>query len=235
MLIIPAVDIKNGKCVRLTQGKPETAIVYQDNPIKAALYWQEKGARYLHIVDLDGAFNGKTVNSDLIKEMLSALHISAEIGGGIRTQEDIENYLQAGADRIVLGTQAVTEDGFLEKAVAVFGDKIAVAIDASGGKVAIEGWTKTTDTSILDLASKVQNIGVKTIIYTDTRTDGTLKGPNFKGIEEFIKTVRINVIISGGISTISDIQRIKALEPEGIIIGKALYTGKIKPEELWNG
>lgn len=238
MVIIPAVDIKNGKCVRLTQGKADTAIVYQDSPVKAAMHWQENGAKYLHIVDLDGAFTGNTINFEIIKNIFSAISIPAQIGGGIRTLKDIEKYIELGTDRVILGTQAIKEPDFLKKAYNAFGNKIAVAIDASYGKIVIEGWVETTNISALDLADKVQTIGIKTVIYTDTTTDGTLKGPNFMGIEDFINKTNLNIIVSGGISTINDINKIKKLEQKGvtgIIIGKALYTKKLKSEELWNG
>ena len=241
MLIIPAVDIKDGKCVRLTRGNPDTAIVYEDNPIKAALNWQKKGAKYLHIVDLNGAFSGKTVNFEIIKKLIGTVTVPIEIGGGIRTLEDIEKYSNAGADRIILGTKAVTEKSFLETAVSKYKAKIAVAIDASRGKVAIEGWIKTTETTVSDLTNRIISQGVKTLICTDIYTDGTLKGPNFKSIQHFVKDIcknNIDIIISGGISTKNDVDEIKLLEQEGVIgmiIGKALYANKIKLEELWNG
>lgn len=227
MQIIPAVDIKNGKCVRLTQGKPDTAIVYEDDPVKAALRWQEEGAEYLHIVDLDGAFSGEMVNFGVIKNILAKLKTPAEVGGGIRTLDSIKKYLDIGADRVVLGTQAATSADFLKKSLELYGDKIAVAVDVSRGKVAIEGWTKTTDTFPIGLT------GVKTIIYTDTTIDGTLKGPNFKGIEEFIKMVKTDIIISGGISSLSDIKKLTKIEGvKGVIIGKALYTGRIRLSDV---
>lgn len=233
MQIIPAVDIKNGKCVRLTQGKPDTAVVYEEDPVKAALHWQDEGAKYLHIVDLDGAFQGEVVNFDTIERILSSINIPAEAGGGIRTLNSIRKYIDIGVDRVVLGTQVVTSPEYLEKSLELYGNKIAVAIDASSGRVVIQGWTKETDTFAIDLAKKVKNAGVNTIIYTDTTTDGTLKGPNFKGIEEFVKAIKTNVIISGGISSIEDVKRLKMLEGvTGVIIGKALYTGKIKLAEV---
>lgn len=232
MQIIPAVDIKNGKCVRLTQGKPDTAIIYEENPVKAALHWQNEGAKYLHLVDLDGAFQGEIVNFEVIKKILSAINIPAEVGGGIRTLDSIRKYLGLGADRVVLGTQVVASGKFLQKAIDLYGNKIAVAIDAESGRVLVEGWAKTTDTSSIEFAKKAKNAGVNTIIYTDTTTDGTLKGPNFNVIKEFVKEIKTNIIISGGISSTQDIQRLKMIEGiTGIIIGKALYAGKINLRE----
>lgn len=232
MQIIPAVDIKNGKCVRLTQGKPDTAIVYEEDPLKAALYWEGQGAEYLHIVDLDGAFKGEPVNFDTIKRILSNIKILAEVGGGIRTLETVKKYIDMGADRVVLGTQIASSTNFLKKVIDLYGDKVAVAIDAACGKVLVEGWAKTTDIFALKFAQTVRSMGVKTIIYTDTTVDGTLKGPNFGNIEEFVKKIKTNIVISGGISSIEDIRRIRQMEAvTGIIIGKALYTGKIKLSE----
>lgn len=232
MQIIPAVDVKNGKCVRLTQGKADTAIVYEEDPLKAALQWQGEGAEYLHLVDLDGAFSGEMVNFETIKRILSGIKIPAEVGGGIRTLESIKKYIDTGADRVVLGTQAASSTEFLKKAVNLYGTKIAAAIDASSGKIAIEGWTKTINTFPLEFAKKARNAGVRIIIYTDTSIDGTMKGPNLKGIQEFAKAVK-NTIVSGGISSIEDIKNLEKIEGViGVIIGKALYAGRIKLSDV---
>lgn len=232
MQIIPAIDIKNGRCVRLTQGRPDTAVVYNEDPVKAAIHWQDEGAKYLHIVDLDGAFCGEIVNFEVVKKILSTIKIPAEVGGGIRTLDNIKKYIDIGVDRVVLGTQVVLSSEFLKRSIALYSNKIAVAIDTSNGKVVIEGWTTKTDTFAIDLARKVKDIGVNTIIYTDTTSDGTLKGPDFKNIKEFVDTVKTNIIVSGGISSIEDIERLRLIEGiTGVIIGKALYTGKIKLTE----
>ena len=236
MKIIPAVDIKNGKCVRLLQGRADTAVVYEENPQTAALKWQDMGALYLHLVDLDGAFTGRPVNHGIIKSIASRINIPAEVGGGIRTLDNIKEYIDAGINRIVLGTSAATATKLLEKAVDLWGPRIAVAIDAARGKIAIEGWLKTTDEPILDFAKRIIKIGINTIIYTDTTADGALKGPNFAGIRSFVNvktTTDTNIIISGGISTIEDINKLKTIkEISGIIIGKALYTGKINLAQI---
>lgn len=232
MQIIPAVDIQNGKCVRLTQGKADTAIVYEDDPLKAALRWQDNGAQYLHIVDLDGAFRGEVINFEPIKRILSGIHIPAEVGGGIRILDNIKKYIDLGADRVVLGTQAAISKDFLEKSVNIFANKIAIAIDVSSGRITTEGWTKEIAAFPIDLAKKVKNAGVETIIYTDTAADGTLAGPNFGGIEGFAKEVKTKIIVSGGVSSIKDIKKLEKIEGiAGVIIGKALYTGKINLEE----
>lgn len=232
MQIIPAVDIKNGKCVRLTQGKPETEIVYELDPLKAALHWQGEGAGYLHIVDLDGAFQGKMVNFSVIRNILSKIKIPAEVGGGIRTLDSIKKYIDIGADRVVLGTQVVSSSEFLKTAVNLYKNRIAIAIDASRGKIVVSGWGKTINISAVNLALSAKRYGIKTLIYTDTTVDGTLKGPNFKKIKEFIKSIKMDIIVSGGISSINNIKKLKSIEGiKGIIIGKALYTGKIKLSE----
>ena len=234
MLLIPAVDIKDGKRVRLSQGKLDTAVIYEDDPVVAALKWQELGAQYLHVVDLDGAFSGKTVNYNSIKRILETIKIPVEIGGGIRTLENIKKYLDNGADRVILGTKAVTDPALLTTAISSYKEKIAVGIDASHNKVVIEGWAQESTITSLDLAAKVKELGIQTIIYTDIATDGMLKGPNITGIETFAKTIGVNLIASGGISTVADINNIKKLESLGVcgmIVGKALYTGKLNFEE----
>lgn len=238
MLIIPAVDIKNGKCVRLTQGKADSEIIYNESPVDAALQWQDQGAKYLHLVDLDGAFSGETANFDTIKEILSNINIPAEIGGGIRCLESIKKYIKMGANRVILGTKAIEDPDFIKQASNSFGNKIAVAIDARGSKVVVKGWVEETETTILDLAKAIEKTGVETVIYTDISTDGMLSGPNFEGIEKFVNNININTIISGGICSMDDISKIKQLNKQnitGIIIGKALYSGKLKGCELWTG
>jgi len=238
--IIPAVDIKNGKCVRLTQGKEGTETIYGEDPLAMALNWQEQGAKYLHIVDLDGAFQGKPINFETIKNIITNLSIPIQVGGGIRTLKTIKKYIDAGADRIILGTKIATSFDFLQKSVKLYRGKIAASIDASEGKIVTEGWVKKTDITAISLSQKVRSIGVDTIIYTDIATDGMLKGPNFKAIEELAKALtplspnepNINLIASGGISSIEDIKKIVNIKGTGgIIIGKALYAGKIQINE----
>jgi phosphoribosylformimino-5-aminoimidazole carboxamide ribotide isomerase len=240
MQIIPAIDIKNGKCVRLTQGKEGTETIYGEDPLAMAMHWQEQGAKYLHLVDLDGAFQGKPINFEIIKNIIVNLSIPVEIGGGIRTLKTIKQYINAGADRIILGTKIATTFDFLQKSVKLYPGKIAASIDASEGKIVTEGWVKKTDITAISLAQKVRSIGVDTIIYTDIATDGMLKGPNFKGIGELANSLspstpeepQVNLIASGGISNIEDIKKIVAIKgTSGIIIGKALYADKIKLSE----
>jgi phosphoribosylformimino-5-aminoimidazole carboxamide ribotide isomerase len=229
MQIIPAVDIKNGKCVRLTQGKAGTETIYGEDPLAMALHWQEQGAKYIHLVDLDGAFSGKPVNFEIIKNIIVNLSIPAEIGGGIRTLKTIKKYIDAGADKIILGTKAATSFDFLQKAVKLYPGKIAASIDASGGKIVTEGWVKKTDITAISFAQKAISIGVGTIIYTDIATDGMLKGPNFNGISELAEKIHADIIASGGVSSIEDIEKIKGIKQiKGVIIGKALYAGAIQ-------
>lgn len=235
MIIIPAVDIQNGKCVRLSKGDPNTTTVFNDNPIDAAMHWQSEGAEYLHIVDLDGAFSGTIANFKLISEIAQKLNIPAEIGGGIRTLDDIKKYIDSGIDRVILGTKAAENIDFLKNALDTFGEKIAVGIDASFGKVVVKGWAKGTDTSAIDLAQEVVRAGAKTIIYTDIQTDGMLKGPNIEETKQLAQSVDANIIASGGISSIEDINNVKQLAQYGVtgmIIGKALYTGNLNLKEI---
>jgi len=236
MTIIPAVDIKNGQCVRLLQGRADTAVVYGENPLTAALKWQAQGAPYLHLVDLDGAFTGRPINNTIIKNILSHITIPAQVGGGIRTLDNIKEYLGAGANRVILGTGAATSASLLEKSVSLWGQQIAVSIDTSRGKIAVEGWLKTIDESVTYFVGRIIKMGVTTIIYTDTAVDGTLKGPNLPGVRSFVsikKDTETNIIISGGIATIEDVNKLKQIpEISGIIIGKALYTGKISLTQI---
>lgn len=235
MLVIPAIDIKGGKCVRLKQGDYAQETVYSEDPSQVALRWQNKGSKYLHVVDLDGALEGKPVNFKTIQQMTMDLLIPFEYGGGLRDFESMEKALSLGADRVVLGTMACESEEFLADAVREFKKRIIVGIDARGGLVAVQGWTKETALDPAFLAGRVKKMGVDTIIYTDILSDGTLKGPNFKSIEDLVDTVRMKVIVSGGISTTDDVRTLKKLEYKGVvgmIVGKALYTGDIKLEEV---
>ncbi|MFC2140208.1 1-(5-phosphoribosyl)-5-[(5-phosphoribosylamino)methylideneamino]imidazole-4-carboxamide isomerase [Candidatus Auribacterota bacterium] len=236
MIIIPAVDIKNGKCVRLFQGKADRETIYSENPSEFALKWEKDGATYLHVVDLDGAFLGETQNIDVIKEIIKRRErIKIEVGGGIRDIETIQVYLDLGVNRVILGTKALDEK-FLKEAVRKFAEKIVVGIDAKDGFVVTEGWVKKTEFKSVELVKMVEDLGVQRIIYTDITYDGTLKGPNLKGMEEVLNLSQIAVIASGGISKKQDLLDLKNLNKEnleGIIIGKALYTGNIDLKEVF--
>ncbi len=229
MLVIPAIDLMGGKCVRLLRGKAETKVVYSDDPVAIARKWESLGAEFLHLVDLDGAIGGKISNLRYVEGIVRSVTIPAEFGGGVRSIEQISEVLQAGAQRIILGTKACQRD-FLEGAISEFGERIAVGIDARGGMVAVEGWTRSTNLRAVDFARQVEKIGVKTVIFTDISADGTLKGPSFTRIEELAKAVSMDIIASGGVSCLEDIRKLTAYEEDGVIgviVGKALYEGTV--------
>ncbi len=226
--IFPAIDLKAGKCVRLLQGRADAETVYGDDPPAMALAFEEQGAKALHIVDLDGAFCGHSAQHELVGRIIQAVDLPVQIGGGIRTDSEIERMLSHGAARVILGTRAWAEPDALDRLVGIFGDKLAVGIDARGGLVQTHGWTETTNVTALDLARRASDIGVRTLIVTDTATDGMLQGTNVKSIGEICAAVKCNVIASGGVSTPADVKALRALKKInliGAIVGKALYDG----------
>lgn len=229
MLIIPAIDLKDGAVVRLVQGKFNKK-VYSRDPVKVARHWVRQGAKFLHLVDLDGAFSGKPKNFSLVKDIVRNISVPVELGGGIRSLAAIKSILNSGVARVVLGTKAVEDEGFLKKALLTFREKVIVAVDAKEGKVMVKGWKagyKNTDA--LKFCLSLKKLGFKELIYTDTLKDGTLTGPNIKEIKRVLKAVGIRIVASGGISKLGDLDRLKRLEREGlsaVIIGKALYEGK---------
>jgi len=231
MIIYPAVDIRNGKCVRLSQGKFDDMTVYSDNPVDMAVKWKGLGAASLHVVDLDGARCGRPVNIDIIKEIAVSTGIFIQVGGGIRSIDAAEEVLAAGVSRVILGTSAVQSPELVEEALSRFGDRIAVGIDARDGLVAVEGWEKTSSFSAVDFAKKMCRMGVKTIIYTDISRDGMLSGPNLAAMSQMVDSVDADVIASGGIGCIKDIADLKETGVSGVIIGKALYTGAVDLKE----
>jgi len=225
--IIPAIDIRGGKCVRLYQGDFSKETVFADDPLEMALQWQSIGATRLHIVDLDGAATGEAGNLDVIQRLVSAVFVPIEVGGGIRTVEAIENYIKIGVDRVVLGTSAVSHPGMVQDACHKFNQAIVVSIDARGGFVATHGWQKTTELSVVSFARSMVDLGVRRFVYTDIGRDGTLTEPNFTSLFELTDSTKFPVIASGGISSILHIKLLKKLGVEGVIIGRALYTGDI--------
>lgn len=232
MILFPAIDIRNGKCVRLIQGDYDREIIYGDSPTEMALLWEKQGAEYIHIVDLDGAKTGDSANRVAIEEVAKAVSIPIQVGGGIRSMEIIDGHIQSGVSRVIIGTAAITNRPFLEQAVAKYGDKIAVSIDARNGYVATDGWTETTDTKAIDLLKDLEKIGVKTIVYTDIFKDGMMQGPNFEELAMVDEASPIDVIASGGVSTEEDIEKLQAMNLYGAIIGKALYEGNLSLEAL---
>lgn len=233
--IIPAIDLKGGKCVRLRQGKATDVTVYSDDPVSMAKRWADEGARFLHVVDLDGAFQGIPVHTALISAVAASVDIPIEVGGGLRTEDDISTLINAGVRRAILGTKACTSPDALAPLVHKFGDKLAVGIDARNGMVQVKGWIETTSVKAVDLAVQLDTIGVKTLIYTDTAVDGMLRGVNAGQVAAVCKAVSCNVIASGGIASAEDIHVLKQLGAPnltGAITGKALYEKRVSLAEL---
>jgi phosphoribosylformimino-5-aminoimidazole carboxamide ribotide isomerase len=236
MVIIPAIDLKDGKCVRLRQGRAEDITVYGDDPAEQALDWREQGARELHVVDLDGAFDGAPRHMEEIKSIIKAFGGLVEVGGGIRTAEALAAVLEAGAARAILGSAALEDPAFLARAVDLWGDRIAVGIDARDGFVQTKGWVETTAVRATDLAAAVAKAGVKTVIYTDTATDGMLGGPNLTQMAAICDAAPLcQITASGGVSSTYDIENLKGLGRKNLraaIVGKALYDGRATLRDL---
>ncbi|MFS0674798.1 1-(5-phosphoribosyl)-5-[(5-phosphoribosylamino)methylideneamino]imidazole-4-carboxamide isomerase [Ornithinibacillus sp. 179-J 7C1 HS] len=232
MILFPAIDILNGKCVRLIQGDYAKGKIYGDSPINIAERWVSRGADALHVVDLDGAKTGKSSNRDMIKEIAIKTDIPIQVGGGVRSIEQIEDYLSIGVERVILGTSAMKNPRLLNLAVNRFKEKIAVSIDARNGLVATDGWLKVSNVLAIDLLKQLEEIGVQKIIYTDILKDGMLQGPNFKELQVIQNATSIQVIASGGITTLEDVKKLKEMKLYGAIIGKALYDNSIDLTEL---
>lgn len=232
MLIIPAIDIINGQCVRLTRGDFNTKKVYYKNPVEVAVKFEKQGADMLHIVDLDGARLGRPVNDKTILKILDTISIPVEVGGGIRRMEDANKYFKAGVEKIVIGSKAFEEEIFIKKLIDLYGpQKIVIGIDAKNNKVAVSGWNKVSKVNYLDFAQKTKKIGIKEIIFTDIKRDGMLGAPNFNAYKELGK-LNINIFASGGIADLKSIKKLSKLNVCGVIIGKALYEYKLNLTEL---
>jgi len=227
MEIIPAIDIRGGKCVRLYQGNYNQETIFDDDPVTAALTWYSQGARWLHIVDLDGAVAGEPRNEEVVEEVIRESGLLIELGGGIRQKEVAEKLLHQGVSRIILGTAAIENRELVKKLCQQFGEAIAVSLDARDGKIAIHGWQKNTAVEVLQLSREMVNAGARRLIYTDIRRDGTLTEPNFDMISRMLAESNVPIIVAGGISKLEHLRRLKELGAEGAIIGKALYTGDI--------
>ncbi len=237
MIIFPAIDLKHGQCVRLFKGDMNQATVFNNNPAQQAQEFEKAGFKFLHIVDLDGAIEGKTVNENSVKEILKSVKIPVQLGGGIRSIATIEKWLALGVNRVILGTAAAKNPQLVIDACKKFPGKIVIGIDAKDGKVAIEGWVKTSEISAIDLAKKLEYCGASAIIYTDISRDGTLSGVDIEGTKKLAESLMIPVIASGGISDLEDVLKIKELEKFGVIgtiIGRALYDKKINSADLVN-
>jgi len=235
MIILPAIDIKDGVCVRLIKGDFRQITSYENTPIDQARKYFQNGFNNIHIVDLDGALHGRPANSVLIKEIIKKVKAKIQIGGGIRTIDDISRWIEIGIDRVVMGTAAVENIELLKTACNKFKNKIAVSLDVKDGLIALSGWKRQTNISAIDFIKKIQNFGVSRIIYTDINRDGTKQGPNIEDTVELSSKAKIPLVISGGVSSLEDIKKIKSLSNsniEGVIIGKAIYDGDIKISDL---
>ena len=233
-MIIPAVDIKDGRCVRLQQGEMDRETVFSNNPALMAQRWQEAGAELLHLVDLNGAIDKKPKNLTTIQAILDAVHIPVQLGGGIRDMDTIATYIDRGVSRVVLGTEAIRNPDLIIQAALRFPERIVVGIDARNGFVAIEGWTETTGTTAIDLARRFEDVGLAAINFTDIHRDGMQTGPNLEATRRLAEAVSIPVVASGGVSTIEDIKNLLPLESagvQGVITGKALYSGSLDLKE----
>lgn len=230
--VIPAIDILGGKCVRLRQGRYDAVVVYSNDPVDMAKKWEAQGAKRLHVVDLDGARSGTPENIETIKNLIKETNIPVQVGGGIRMLIVISDLIDYGADRVILGTTAIKNPNLISNVCDKFGDRIVVAIDAKGGYATADGWMYVTKKNTLTLAKEAIDLGVQRFIYTDINRDGMLEGPNFEAIQQFASEVSVPVIASGGVSTKEDIEKLKEIGVEGCIVGKALYEGKIKLEEI---
>lgn len=231
MNIYPAIDIKDGKCVRLIQGDMNKATVYDEVPVRAAVKWQDIGAACLHVVDLDGAVNGKMCNTKTVEDIIKSINIPVQLGGGIRDMDTIEALLDIGVEKVILGTAALKSPDLVRQAVEKYPCNIVIGIDARDGYVAVEGWQKTSGVKALNLAKQMESLGIKTVVFTDIWRDGMLQGPNFSGIVEIIENTSLEIIASGGISRMEHLLKLKKMGASGAIVGKALYTGDISLEE----
>jgi phosphoribosylformimino-5-aminoimidazole carboxamide ribotide isomerase len=234
VLILPAIDLRKGRCVRLIRGDIRDETVYSKEPVSMAKLWQLKGAQYLHVVDLDGAITGEPTNLEHVFAIVKALKIPVQFGGGVRDFDTLKMILEKGVRRVILGTSAAQDEKFLRKALDRYGDRIVVGIDAKDGLVALKGWVEISKRKAVDFARDMQSLGVKRIIYTDIKKDGMLSGPNLKACKEIACALKIPVIASGGVTSLRDIEKLRRLERhgvEGAIVGKALYSGAMDLKE----
>jgi len=233
MQIIPAIDILDGKVARLTRGDFKFEKIYADDPLKVAKKWEAAGAEMIHVVDLDGARSGEFKNLGIIGEIVKSIKPRVELGGGVRSEAVIEDALKCGIERVIIGTRATDED-FVRRVIEGFGEAVIFGVDAREGRIAVSGWTKITEFKTVDFVSRLELLGAKTIVFTDILKDGTLSGPNFKALEEVLNATSMQVIASGGVSSIEDLVKLKEMKPKppnACIVGKALYEGKLNLKE----
>ncbi len=232
-MILPAVDIRGGRCVRLLRGRLDEETVYYDRPADAARRWADEGAELLHVVDLDGAFVGEPVNGDSIAEIVGDVEVPVEVGGGIRTTDTVRRYLDLGVARVVIGSRALREPAWLGELCAAFPGRIVAGIDAREGRVAVEGWAEVSDVDAIAFARQLDGLGLRAIAFTDVATDGMMQGPNLAALRGLVDAVASPVVASGGISSLDDVRRVAALGVEGMIIGKALFSDALSlPEAI---
>jgi len=234
MIIYPAIDLLNKKCVRLTKGNYDNVTVYSDNPIEFAYKWVKQGAKYLHLVDLNGARNADAINIDIIKEIAKNIDIPIQTGGGIRTLKKIDELLNIGVSRVIIGTKAVKDKSFIKNAINIYKEKIVIGIDAKDGYVAIDGWENKSKYEAIEFALLMEQLGAKTIIYTDISRDGMMQGPNIKAMKKMVDSTNIDIIASGGVSKKEDLDKLVPINVEGVIVGKALYEKAIILSEVSN-
>lgn len=237
MKVIPAIDIKDGNVVRLTRGDYEQIKLYSHDPGSIARRWHSQGASILHVVDLDGAFSGKPENMDSVSAIVRSVSIPVELGGGLRTLDAISWAFKIGVSKVVLGTRVAEDMDFITTVIKTYGDKIIIAIDSKNGFVMLKGWTKSSSINAIDMARRMEHLGASAVIYTDVTVDGTLSGPNFTMVDNFVSNVNIPVIAAGGISCVDDINKLCALNRKnltGVIVGKALYEGTVNLMEAIN-
>jgi phosphoribosylformimino-5-aminoimidazole carboxamide ribotide isomerase len=228
VILYPAIDILDGKCVRLKQGRFEDATVYFDDPLDAAKKWADAGAQWLHVVDLNGAKEGKPVNVGPIERIMTSVDLPVQIGGGIRTQDTAEIYLTMGAGRVIIGSSAVEDPDLVEILCVKFEDRVGVSLDAKDGRIAIHGWQDVSDKDAVAVAQQFEGIGLQNLVYTDITKDGMMAGPNWDGLKRMIDSVGVHIIASGGITSLEDVQKAKEIGAGGCILGRALYEGTIE-------
>ena len=225
MELWPAIDILQGRCVRLRQGDYRQPTLFSPDPVQMAVHWVEQGAQRLHLVDLDAARSGRPVNADVVRRILQEVQVPCQVGGGIRSQEAIQQWLELGVSRLVCGTQALRDPDWFAQMCQQYPQRLVLGIDARAGRVAIQGWQETSQVLATDLARQVQSLPVAAIVYTDIERDGMMQGPNFPAIEQMVRCTRVPVIASGGISSVEDLRRLRGLGVAGCIVGRALYQG----------
>jgi phosphoribosylformimino-5-aminoimidazole carboxamide ribotide isomerase len=237
MIIIPAIDLKDGKCVRLLKGEEGTETVFSLNPVETALKWENCGAKWIHIVDLDGAFEGVAVNSDIIIDIVRNVNCNIQLGGGIRNMETADHYMSAGVQRLIIGTKAFSDEEFITEICSKYPGRISVGLDTKNNRIAVKGWKEVLDLSIDDVIRKLEKNGASMFVHTNVDKDGTMEGINIEPIEKFIKNCSVPVIASGGIASMNDLENLSVLTGEGlygVILGKSIYSGSIDLKEAIN-